>query len=159
LSASITHAHPHGQEGAVLVACATAFALGGCRPLDILQEVTALCSLDPFKSRLAIAKTWLQSGFDPPTSEVTRQLGNKITASESCITAIFLALWFLDKPFQSLQNFIASCRGDVDTIGAMAGAVWGSANGVTRLPSVHLANLEQRERLVTLASALHAGRR
>jgi poly(ADP-ribose) glycohydrolase ARH3 len=50
---------------------------------------------------------------------------------------------------------VTSCGGDVDTIGAMAGAVWGAARGAASLPSEHLARLEQRRRLVAVASALH----
>jgi ADP-ribosylglycohydrolase len=45
---------------------------------------------------------------------------------------------------------------DVDTIGAMAGAVWGAANGARWLPEELLAQLEQAERVDTAASALHA---
>ena len=50
-----------------------------------------------------------------------------------------------------MMNFIISCRGDVDTIGAMAGALWGIANGAQRLPSVRL---EARDRLVDVATRM-----
>ena len=46
-------------------------------------------------------------------------------------------------------------RPDADTIGAMAGAIWGAANGVEKLPSELLAKLEQRDRLLSLATLLH----
>jgi ADP-ribosylglycohydrolase len=54
-----------------------------------------------------------------------------------------------------MQQFSASCGGDADTIGAMAGAVWGAANGCSKLPQASLAKLEQRERLLALATSLH----
>jgi len=38
----------------------------------------------------------------------------------------------------------------------MAGAIWGAANGVARLPAEELERLEQRERLMSIASALYA---
>src|ERR1700751_3212011 len=38
----------------------------------------------------------------------------------------------------------------------MAGAIWGAANCVERLPPEDLERLEQRERLLNVASALHA---
>jgi ADP-ribosylglycohydrolase len=65
---------------------------------------------------------------------------------------------FLDAPFADLQQFVASLRGDVDTIGAMAGAVWGAANGAHRLPAAALGGLEQHERIEAAAAALHARR-
>jgi ADP-ribosylglycohydrolase len=36
----------------------------------------------------------------------------------------------------------------------MAGAIWGAANGARKLPALALAQLEQRERLTSLAAAL-----
>ena len=73
----------------------------------------------------------------------------------SCVTAIYLALRFRDQPFLTMQQFIASVGGDVDTIGAMAGAVWGASNGYAKLPTDKLGRLEQRERRLTLATSLH----
>ena len=158
LSASITHAHPLGMEGAVLVASATALAFGGGRAREILQGAAAGCALDPFTSRLEVAATWLASasGEEPATADVARRLGNGIAASESCVTAVYLAARFLDRPFEELQGFVAAGGGDADTIGAMAGAVWGAANGAARLPAGALGKLEEREKLVALAAALHA---
>lgn len=72
------------------------------------------------------------------------------------MTAVYLAAWFLRRPFAELMEFVRAVRGDVDTIGAMAGAVWGAANGAMALPAAALARLEQREALVELAGALHA---
>ena len=155
LSASITHAHPLGIEGAVLLASATALAARRSRPLEILQGVAAHCKLEPFVARLGTATTWLQSGDEPATREVSRRLGNGVAASESCVTALYIALRFMKSSFEDMQGFVASCGGDVDTIGAMAGAVWGAANGAASLPSEKLAKLEQRARLVALAAALH----
>jgi ADP-ribosylglycohydrolase len=56
--------------------------------------------------------------------------------------------------FEEMHTFVIDCGGDVDTIGAMAGAIWGAANGAGKLPSLILAKLEQRERLAGLAAAL-----
>jgi ADP-ribosylglycohydrolase len=157
-SASVTHAHPLGMEGAVLVASATALALDTSHPLEILQGAAASCELEPFTARLDIATRWLRSGDEPPPAEVSRMLGNGITADAACVTAFYIALRFLDRSFQEMQQFVAASRGDVDTIGAMAGALWGAANGAAKLPPDRLTKLEQRGRLVNLASALHARR-
>jgi len=156
LAAMVTHAHPLGKEGAVLLACATAQALDSQQPYEILRSAAAHCKLEPFTVRLEIAAQWLHAGEEPGAREVARRLGNGVAASESCVTAVYLALRFMGRPFMEMLVFIAKVGGDVDTLGAMAGAVWGAANGVAGLPQDQLARLEQRERLTAAAAALHA---
>lgn len=156
LSASVTHAHPLGMEGAALVASATAFALLNHPAAEVLKEAASACTLEPFVARLETAMKWFNSGVEPTPADVARQLGHGIAASESCVTALYVAVRFLDRGFLELHEFITACGGDVDTIGAMAGAIWGAANGVTRLPTKVLERLEQRERLMNIASSLHA---
>ena len=154
LSASVTHAHPLAIEGAVLVACATAHAVRPGRPVDVLRSAGRECRLDPYLARIAIATGWLEAGAEPPPSEVVRELGSGIAATESCVTAVYVALRFLGAPFEELLRFVTTCGGDADTVGAMAGALWGAANGAARLPEGPLAKLEQVERLRALADAL-----
>jgi len=101
------------------------------------------------------ALSWLTSGETPGTEQVSKQLGNGIAATDSCVTSIYIASRFVDDSFLDMQSFVAACGGDVDTIGAMAGAVWGAANGASSLPSDHLAKLEKRDRLRSVAGALH----
>ena len=156
LSASVTHAHPLGMEGAALVASATHLALRCCPAIEVLEGAAAVCELAPFVTRLETARRWLKSGAEPVPAEVVRQLGATTAASESCVTAIYVAARFLYRPFLELHQFVAAGGGDVDTIGAMAGAIWGAANGVTQLPADKLEQLEQRERLSLVALTLHA---
>ncbi len=155
LSAAVTHAHPLGIEGAVLVASATAQAVNSNDPAEILKAATAHCELEPFKDRLEIGRAWLEAGQELVPREVSRQLGNGIAAAKSCVTAVYIAARFLSESFEHLQAFVAACGGDVDTIGAMAGAVWGAANGVDSLPTDHLSRLEQRDRIQSVAQALY----
>jgi ADP-ribosylglycohydrolase len=68
---------------------------------------------------------------------------------------VYLALAYRDGSFLEMQRKAASIGGDVDTIGAMAGAIWGAANGVGGLPAEPLGRLEARARLVELADALY----
>ena len=156
LSAAVTHAHPIGIEGAVLLAAVTAYAAHRCASCDILRQALVHSTLEEFKSRLEIACEWL--GFQSSirtAAEVARRLGNGITAHQSCVTAVYLALRFRNQPFLDMQQFIAAVGGDVDTIGAMAGAIWGVVNGSANLPMVSLSKLEQRERIESLAELLH----
>lgn len=155
LSASITHAHPLGMEGALLLASATALALGTPAPLAILQGAATVCTLEPFTSRLAIARTALHAGTELSNAQVRQRLGNGMSAADSCVTALYLALRFMDRPFAELLSFAAACGGDADTIGAMAGAVWGAANGAAALPQAQLARLEQAGRIRATAQRLH----
>lgn len=50
-----------------------------------------------------------------------------------------------------MMAFAIACGGDVDTIAAMAGAMWGAANGASKLP-VFL--LEQRAYIQQTAQLL-----
>ena len=154
-TAIVTHAHPIALEGAVLVAVTTALATQGRIPTEILKLTTSYCSDDAFTSRLAIAQTWLESGQAATSSEIARYLGRGVAADKSCVTAAYLGLRFLKQPFLELLKTITRLGGDADTIGAMAGAIWGAANGATKLPAESLAKLEQRERLTDLAGKLH----
>jgi ADP-ribosylglycohydrolase len=101
--------------------------------------------------RLGLVSTWIDSGYRANPREIAKTLGNGITALTSCPTALYIALVHLAEPFEAMMEFVIRCRGDVDTIGAMAGALWGAANGVGRLPKVQL---EDRERLEGLAKQL-----
>ncbi len=154
-SAEVTHVHPLGVEGAVAVASATAFAAHGHSALESLRATAARCTLGPFTSRLETARGWLESDRRVSSTDLRQELGNGIAAHQSSVTAIYLALRFLERPFDEMHQFIAELGGDVDTIGAMAGAVWGAANGAARLPAKQLARLEQRPRLANLATALY----
>ena len=154
-SARVTHAHPLGVEGAVVIASATARAMATRAPSEILQAAAVHCESAPFRERFEIARTWLDSGEAPAATAVRDRLGNGIAAAESCVTAVYIALRFLGESFAEVPAFAAACGGDVDTIGAMAGAIWGAANGASSLPSDSLSELEDRDRLLAAAAALH----
>ena len=155
-AARVTHAHELGAEGAVLVAEATACAALGCPRDGILAGALQRCTLTPFRARLELSREWLDRGEEATARQVRRDLGNGTSAAESCVTAIYCALRFLDSGFLELQRFVGSISGDVDTIGSMAGAIWGAANGVSQLPPDLLSRLEQGQRLATVAAELHS---
>jgi ADP-ribosylglycohydrolase len=97
----------------------------------------------------------LEAQADVSIADVRQNLGVKISSHESCPTAIYVALRFRNQPFSEMQDFVAACGGDVDTIGAMAGAIWGAANGTTNMPKEALLRLERRDQLIALATALY----
>jgi len=159
LSARITHAHPLGLEGAVLVASAVASAAHSGRPLAILAESASRCTEQPFVMRLQVAEQMLQASVEPGAREVAVRLGNGIAASESCVTAVYIAVRFVERSFPEMLDFVGRLGGDVDTIASMSAAIWGAARGLSALPESLLERLEDRERIAGLANelALKAG--
>jgi poly(ADP-ribose) glycohydrolase ARH3 len=155
-AAMVTHAHPLGIEGAVLVALATSAALSVTQPLEILRIAGHGCRQSAFIRRLETAETWLGSKDPPAPREVRSKLGNGIAAEESCVTAVYVGLRHINRPFLELQAFVGDCGGDADSIGGMAGALWGAANGVNGLPESFLEMLEARDRIQRVAEDLHA---
>lgn len=155
LSAAVTHAHPLAIEGAVLLARTTALTALNGLSLDVLQHAAADCILTPFTSRWEIAQSWLRSRKAVSPRDIRHSLGNGIAAPESCVTAIYLALRFVEEPFLAMQEFVAQIGGDTDTIGAMAASLWGVAQGYAHLPAEPLQTLEQHERLSALAFSLY----
>src|SRR5262249_21341895 len=130
----------------------------GKRPEEILQLAARECRLEPFRTRIDTAETWLLSRVSVVPKDVSHQLGTGIAASESCITALYIALRFLDVNFEDMVRFVCDCGGDTDTIAAMAGAIWGASNGSANLPAHHLAKLEQHARIVRTALNLQSDR-
>lgn len=153
-SAVATHAHPTAQDGAVIIARATLLALEGraCREsVDLLAFDVAYGAM---RQRLGLARSLLDRDVTP--KDVSAQLGNGMLASESCVTAVCIALKFLDRSFLEMLQFVAECGGDVDTIGAMAGAIWGARNGESSLPTDALEQLEHAEYIRETAIRLNA---
>jgi len=64
-SSIITHSHPLGVEGAVLIASATALALQKEKPIEIIECATLNCKLAPYLTRLEIAFQWLKNKETP----------------------------------------------------------------------------------------------
>jgi poly(ADP-ribose) glycohydrolase ARH3 len=146
LAASITHAHPLGIEGGVLIARATAMAIAA--ELD-LAGLRAGCREEAFRAQLALAEDMTMD-----EEEVVRTLGHSIVAHESVVTALHVARRF--DAFAPLIDFVISLGGDVDTIGAMAGAMFGARHGVGALPAGLLDRLENRDSIESTARVLYA---
>ena len=154
-SARITHAHPAGIEGAVLIATAVSRSLYASDAQDMFEFAATHCTEPSFTERLAIAREWMSKGSAPGPKEVADRLGHGIAATESCVTGLYIGLRFIPKPFLELHKFVAECGGDADTIGAMSGAIWGAANGAAALPEESLQKLEQRGQIEEVADALY----
>lgn len=152
LASSFTHAHPLGIQGAQIIARAIVKALVAEKPEDVLSSAIELKVDLPHRQRLRVAGKMYFQPLDH--REVASVLGNGIAAHESVSTALLTACWFLDKPFADMMGFILSVGGDVDTIGAMAGGIWGAYRGCRALPDPPLCDLEDMDLLASYGKAI-----
>ena len=155
LTGAVTHAHPLALEGALLLAAATEHAVHGHDRREIILNALTYCQMPEFRSRLKIALEWLEADEQASAQLVKRHLGCGVAAQQSCVTAVYIALRFRTQPFLTMLDFVRRLGGDVDTVGAMSGAIWGASNGHSKLPADALEKLEQREYLEQLARRLH----
>ena len=151
-SAEVTHAHPLGVEGAVLIAVATHALLHDRSAAQVLGAVSAHCRQPHIIDRLRVATAWLAEGAAPGPREVATRLGNGMAAATSCVSALYIGLRHLEAGFDAMLRFTIACGGDVDTLASMAGALWGAHNGAAGLPAVAI---EARERIEQAAASLH----
>jgi len=150
----VTHAHPRGVAGAQLIADGVARSLREEGPVDeFLEALAEDCESPPFIEKLRAAVRW---GDDSATvSSVYEELGNSVVALESVPTALYIGARFAREcDFEGMMRFIIELGGDVDTIGAMAGAIFGARCGVTALPVESLEQLEAKERIESAALKL-----
>lgn len=150
-SARITHAHPLGIDGALVIASAAHALLEGRSADEALKAAQATCSTPEMAERLKVVASWIGTAEPRSPRDAAVNLGNGITALTSCPTALYVALQHRSAPFEEMMQFIIKCGGDVDTLGAMAGALWGIVNGAARLP---LVDLEARDELLDVAAQM-----
>lgn len=150
----VTHAHPLGIAGAHLMADAVARAMT-CEeePADFLEALAEETESRPFVEKLRAAVRW---GADPvEPARAAAELGCSVLALESAPVALYAAARFsAARDFDGMMRFIITMGGDVDTIGAMAGAMFGVRCGVSALPAKPLEELEARPRIEAAALAL-----
>ena len=137
LSALLTHHHPLGVEGAVVMASAVALALRG-PPLDrgeFYRSLRRRCRTEEFRWQLRAARRLRRGdslGF----------LGNSLPAHRSVVTAVAC---FTTNP-NSFEDAVARAielGDDTDTLAAMAGALSGAFLGVEAVPARWVARLEK----------------
>jgi poly(ADP-ribose) glycohydrolase ARH3 len=154
LAAEVTHAHPLGMEGAALVAAATAAALDGADGRGILERAASAASSAEYVDAVALAGSWLDSRMMVSARDVRGRLGMGVTAPRSCVTAVYVAGRFLQEPLEALLTFLVEAGGDVDTVSAMASAIWGARNGVASLPPGAVGRIEDAARIGDIATQL-----
>lgn len=160
--ARVTHAHPVGVDGAVLLACAIVVAAsvapaavdpaGTAQPLD-LTPIAEHLSAPEMRERLDAI---IDAQNDPEQlMALARRFGSRVSARESVPTALAVFLAHRNDPLEAMTAAISLGR-DTDTVAAMAGALAGAHHGARQLPGHLLARLEDHDRIDTLARQLAA---
>lgn len=166
LSSLPTHTHPHGIEGAVLIALGVAGALRQAEQnpeeLDVdawLEFVRSGTQDEIYLKKLDQIAAFLEA--EPEPCVVAARLGTDLSATLSVPAALFAFASRWDS-FADCVLYAVRLGGDADTIAAMAGAMVGAFHGASAIPENWLAALENgpqgRDFASTLAQKLYERR-
>jgi ADP-ribosylglycohydrolase len=146
-SAEVTHLHPEGVAGAVVVAVAAARAaaarVSGGRPakVDFLDALSPFLTDGPVARGIRRAKRLLGRSV----AEAAYELGNgsRVTAQDTVPFAMWVAATHLDD-YPAAITACVEAGGDVDTTAAIVGGVVAAFTGAAGIPA---AWVEAREPL------------
>ena len=155
-SATVTHAHPIGVDGAAVLALAVAQAvrMDPNEPFpfeEFSQELIDFARMPEIREKMVLAREMILDDVSP--RESASRLGPSVAVHESMPFAVYS---FLRHP-QSFEEclFCAILNGgDRDTLGAMACSVSGAYLGVEAIPMAWRAKIEKREHIERLAVGL-----
>ena len=155
-SASVTHAHPVGVDGAAVLAWAVAKSVkldprGPFSQQDFIQGLAEFARTPEIQSKMALVRTLIAEGVAP--LDAAHRLGRSVAVHESMPFALYA---FLRHPhsFEDCLFCAVLNGGDRDTLGAMACAVSGAYLGVEAIPAAWREKLENRETIEGLAIRL-----
>lgn len=150
-SASVTHAHPFGVEGAALQAAVVAHAVAGgdVRPVSSLMLAEPLIRSPEV---LAALEAVVALGASPEPAQVAQRVGSGVAAHQSVPAA--LAAAGVTASFEDAVRFAIAMGGDTDTVAAMAGAVAGARHGRGAIPQEWVVRSEGAARMEVLADRL-----
>lgn len=148
----ITHPNPEAIEGAWLVARVTMAALENMPIVAIRRGLIHWSRMREYRD--AFSKMYERDVAERSDFACSR-LGNSTRASKSVPSAICYALEYLHRPFGEMMDDICGAGGDTDTIGAMAGAIWGAYNGVEAFGDRLRGKVENEERILSIADSIY----
>jgi poly(ADP-ribose) glycohydrolase ARH3 len=156
-AAQVTHAHPIGQDAALLVARAVAHGLEAAmdgrrvQPQGMAQALTDGCRCEEMRHKMQLVTDYLGEGSDPDA--VVDSIGRSVCAPESVPFAVYAFLAAPDD-FERCLDIAMFHGGDRDTLAAMAGSISGAYLGEAAIPEPWRARLEHRCQLRELARRL-----
>jgi poly(ADP-ribose) glycohydrolase ARH3 len=157
-SATVTHAHPIGVDGAAVqaraVAQATSLDPQDSLPTDaFVQTLIDTTKTPAMEEKMRTVQQLVAA--DAPPAQAARRLGRGVAVHRSLPFAIYAFLRHPDA-FEACLFCAALNGGDRDTLGAMACAISGAYLGVAAIPRSWRAKLENREYIAELATRLVA---
>jgi poly(ADP-ribose) glycohydrolase ARH3 len=156
LSASVTHAHPIGVDGAAVLAQAVAQAvkLDPQEPFPLepfSQGLIDFARTPEIRDKMMLVRTLVAEDVPPP--DAARRLGCSVAVHESMPFAVYAFLRY-PQSFEACLFCAILNGGDRDTLGAMACAVSGAYLGVEAIPQAWREKLENRKNIENLAIQL-----
>ncbi len=158
--ATITHAHPLGQWGAVMQACSVGLAIsqnpkGTFKKEQMVINLREILWGGPVEYMKALNKIeeMVGRGKKLEAREVVRSLGNGVEAQFSVPSACYIAITHSPDFYDAIQAAI-SLGGDTDTIAGMVGAIVGAHLGEKGLPVEWIEQLEEGPRGCSFARSL-----
>lgn len=158
LSASATHVHPIGVDGAAVLA----WAVGQAVKLDphepfpfesFSRGLIDYARTPAVRDKMTMVETLLGQGVNPLGA--ARRLGHGVAVHESMPFAIYAFLRH-PKSFEACLLCAVLNGGDRDTLGAMACAVSGAYLGIEAIPRSWREKIENRRHIEELAVKLIA---
>lgn len=146
-AARITHSHPLGYQGAILISLGVALVLrydnlnNRANKKNLLQELKAAY---PFSEEYVIPLDKIILLLEKerlPLNEAVHCLGNTVKAHESVPISFYSFLSNINS-FEDALIYAVNLGGDTDTIGAMTGSLAGAYHGYGSLPERWLYELE-----------------
>jgi len=155
-SASVTHAHPVGVDGAAVLAWAVAQAvkLHPQEPFPLerfSQGLVDFARTPEIRDKMVLVRTLLAE--DVPPRDAARRLGRGVAVHKSLPFAIYSFLRH-HQSFEACLFCAVLNGGDRDTLGAMACAVSGAYLGVEAIPQAWREKLENGQHIEDLALKL-----
>ena len=157
-SASVTHAHPIGIDGAAVQAQAVAQAvkLDPSAPLpaaDYVQMLQDTARTPEMKQKLSRVRELIRQ--EVPCRAAAEELGSGVAVHQSQPFSVYCFLQHPDSFVEAL--FCAALNGgDRDTMGAMSCAIAGAYLGVQAIPALWREKLENYHQLERVADRLSA---
>lgn len=155
-SASVTHVHPTGVDGAAVLAWAVAQAVkldpGETFPFqDLIQSLVDFARTPSMRDKMLLVRDLIAE--DVPSLDAAKRLGRSVAVHESLPFAIYA---FLRHPrsFEACLFCAILNGGDRDTLGAMACAISGAHLGVEAIPRAWREKIENRGHIESLAIKL-----
>jgi poly(ADP-ribose) glycohydrolase ARH3 len=156
ISASVTHAHPVGMDGAAVQSKAVALAVKSdpqeaFSPNAFIDTLIAFAKTPSITEKTQLVKRLLADNAAP--ARTAEQLGRTVAIHESMPFALFSFLRH-PKSFEDCLFCAILNAGDRDTLGAMACAISGAYVGLDSIRQDWIQRLENRSHIEDLALRL-----